>query len=113
MGSEEHCTCKDPRLINKLKDNTTSKAAVLCLNTLRFGGPSRIDPLFAIVPIKSIKNSLRGPPPSTAGSPRKLTRRCFFSSKPEQSVTSESSNMCPRRTVIRNVSKTSVDKVGT
>lgn len=41
--------------MNKLKDNTTSKAAVLCLNIILYGGPSKMDPLFAIVPIKVLK----------------------------------------------------------
>ncbi len=80
-----------PMVLNTL----SSRAFVLCLRIRMCTGPLRILSCLFKVSIKSMKNSRRGPPPSTAGSPKNVTRRCFLS------PLRASCQMCVRRTVMR------------
>jgi len=61
----------------------------------------RLTELFSLMAfMRSMKNSLRGPPPSTALSHRKVTRTCFLSSKVHFTAQRASSHMLLLRTCV-------------
>ncbi len=88
-----------PMVLNTL----SSRAFVLCLRIRMCTGPLRILSCLFKVSIRSMKNSRRGPPPSTAGSPKNATRRCFLTSNGRLKALRASCQMCVcvRRTVMR------------
>ena len=87
-----------------------SSSAMLCTGILQLSGPSK-RLLFRMHSCISIhRNSLHGPPASTAGSPTNVIRICEVKGNPLLKVASASSQTWRRRTVILKISLVSPDR---